>query len=257
MADTYTALARVYKAAKLNAESEQLRERLFGKIQSDGWVGRRILEYGCGIGETSCWLALNGFRVTAVDQSAVMLAEAERLASEQGVAVDWQQGDMVRLEVGTGFDLVLSMNTLNEVRSIRDLEMVFRAANHALAVGKTFLFDLVTIQGLLEQWGNGDRVLYDDPEALTVLVRSRFSFETSANTRAYIIYQRDGEQWQRDDETHVLRGYALQAVGTLLQRTGFHVQSVIDPYLTPFDPYNDQTGRAIFIALKERELEPS
>ncbi len=255
MADVYAVLAHVYKMAGLAEESEQLRARLFERVQSEGWLGRRILELGCGIGEASCWFALNGFRITAVDRSAEMLEQARQQAEALGVTVDWRQEDIRNLDVGTDYDLVLAMNTLNELHSIRELEAVFQAANRALAVGKLLLFDLVTIRGLAEQWGNRDRVLHDDPQALTLVVRSQFSFETFSNARSYLIFRRGGEQqWQRLDGSHVIRGFALQAVGTLLQRTGFKVQNVLNANFASFDPNDDQTGHAIFIVAKERDL---
>ena len=254
MAETYTVLARVYKAVGLADASEELRQRLFGKIQSDGWLGRRILDLGCGIGEGCCWFSANGFRITGVDQSEAMLDEARQLSDEMGVTVDWLQGDIREIDAGTDYDLVISVNTLNEMRSIRDLEMVFQAANRALGMEKMLVFDLMTIQGLAENWGNADRVIYDDSDQLMLVARSRFSFETSANTRAYVIFRQEGAGWQREDETHVLRGYSLQAVGALLQRTGFRVQTVINPLFDTFDPYADETGQAIFLAVKERNL---
>lgn len=254
MAETYTVLARVYKAVGLADESEELRQRLFGKIQSDGWLGRRILDLGCGIGEGCCWFSANGFRVTGVDQSEAMLAEAHRAADEMGVTVDWLQGDIREINPGTDYDLVLAINTLNEMRSIRDLELVFQVANRALSMEKLLAFDLMTIQGLAEKWGNADRVIYDDSRGLTLMARSRFSFETSSNTREYILFRQNEQGWQREDETHVLRGYALQAVGALLQRTGFRVQTVINPLFDTFDPFADETGQAIFLAVKERNI---
>jgi ubiquinone/menaquinone biosynthesis C-methylase UbiE len=254
MADKYTVLAQFYTQAGLHEASVQLRRRLFDKIQSDGWLGRRILELGCGTGQTACWFSETGFRVVAVDQSESMLAQARQAAEQQGLSVEWMQADILNFESGNGFDLVLALDTLNEVRSIREMEMAFQQANRALAPGKMLLFDLITIQGLVEQWGNRDWVLYDDPDSLMVMARSRFSYETSANTRAYILYHLQDDGWHRDDETHVLRGFSLQAVGALLQRTGFKVQDVINTRLKRYDPYTDETGRAIFIAEKERDL---
>lgn len=254
MSDTYTVLAPYYKAAGFAAESEVLRERLFNKIQSEGWLGLHVMELGSGIGETSAWFAEHGFRITAVDQSTAMMTESKRLAQEKGLSINWLQMDMRQIDATDNCDLILSLNTLNELRSIRDLEIVFAAANRALRMDKMLLFDLVTIQGLAELWGNRDYVLYDDPERLTVTARSRFSYETSANTRAYILHHWTGTQWDRLDETHILRGFSLQAVATLLQRTGFRIETVLDPHFDAFDPYRDTTGRAITIAIKERSV---
>jgi SAM-dependent methyltransferase len=254
MADAYAVLARIYKVVGLNAESEILRERLFGKIQSEGWLGRRILELGCGVGDTGCWFSVTGFRVTAVDQSEAMLEVARQQAQEQGATVDWRLGDIRHADVGNSYDLVMCLNTLNETQSVRDLEQVFAVANRALSRDKLFIFDLVTLQGLVERWGNQDRVLYDDPAALTLAVRSHYNFETSVNTRSYIIYRQDGGQWHREDAALTLRGYSLQAVGVLLQRAGFKIQSVIDPTFASYDPDANQSDRAIFLAVKVRDL---
>jgi hypothetical protein len=109
------------------------------------------------------------------------------------------------------------------------------------------------VQGLAEQWGTADRVLYDAPDELALLVRSQFSYETLVNSRTYTLFQQQDEAWHRADETHTLRGFALQAVGALLQRAGFKVETVLNPAFETFDPYTDTTGQAIFIALKAQD----
>ena len=254
MSDNYAARAGIYAKAGLGDASEDLRQRLFDKIQMEGWLGRRILELGCGIGRTACWFSMNGFRITAVDQSPAMLAQARQRAEGQGLVVDWREADMRQMPFDTGFDLVLALDTFNELPTIRDLETVFQKANAALQPGKMLLFDLTTLQGLAEQWGNADRVLYDDRGDLLLLVRSQYSFETMANMRHYILYQQMEGAWHRADELQTVRGYALQAVGALLQRSGFKIDQVVDPALEPFDPTADRTGRAIFLATKARDL---
>jgi SAM-dependent methyltransferase len=49
-------------------------------------TGRRVLDLGCGYGETSVYLALLGARVDAVDISPRMLEVARQLAERHGVA---------------------------------------------------------------------------------------------------------------------------------------------------------------------------
>lgn len=253
MAELYTALARVYETARLHQDSERLRQRLFDKIQFDGWLGRHILDLGCGIGEGAIWFATNGFRVTAIDQSALMLEQAQKKAAAAHAIVDWRHGDFRQMDMGDSYDLVLAMNTLNELRRAGDLENVLHGVNRALSTGKMLLFDLITIQGLAEQWGNSQRVIHDDEDIL-VLVRSSFSYETLINTQIYTIFYRDEAGWHREDETHLLRGFPLQTVGPLLQRTGFRVLNVLNPALELFDPNDDRSGRAIFMAVKERSI---
>ena len=48
--------------------------------------GRRVLDLGCGYGETTAWLALQGARVDAVDISPRMVEVSRQLAQRVGVA---------------------------------------------------------------------------------------------------------------------------------------------------------------------------
>jgi SAM-dependent methyltransferase len=53
------------------------------------------LDLACGAGRNAVWLAEQGWRVTAVDFSAVALGMARGLAAARGVAVDWIEGDVL------------------------------------------------------------------------------------------------------------------------------------------------------------------
>ena len=251
MAEQYSALASVYQAAGLGASVEMLRQRLFDKVQMEGWLGRRVLDLGCGTGTSACWFAANGFRVTGLDRSAEMLAQARQTAEQQGVVVDWREADICETTIDDGYDLVLALGVLNELRSTRELEAALRLVYQALSPEKLFVFDLQTIQGMAENWGGVTRVLYDDPAALMVLASGTYSYETTIATLNYTVFQRlAGTNWQRSDETHQLRAFQLQSVGAVLQRVGFRVQQVVNGALQPFDPASDRTGRAVLITSK-------
>lgn len=250
MAEPYSALAAAYDEAGLGAASAALRQRLFDKIQMEGWLGRRILDLGCGTGGGACWFAGNGFRVTGIDRSPAMLALARQRAEAEAAVVDWREADFTLAEIDDGYDLVLALGVFNELSSLRDLEAALALAGRALNPDKLLIFDLVTIQGVFERWREAAHVLYDDPERLMVLARSRYSYEVSAATLSYTLYQQAGEGWQRADETHTLRAFPLQAVGAALQRTGFRVRQVINGAFEPFDPHLDRTGQAVFITAK-------
>jgi len=73
--------------------------------------GMSILDMGCGTGRHAVELAKRGFRVTGVDISGGMLAEARKKAEAAGVAVDWVQADAAApLDIGAGhFDAAISL----------------------------------------------------------------------------------------------------------------------------------------------------
>jgi hypothetical protein len=98
---------------------------------------------------------------------------------------------------------------------------------------------------------SGDALDYDDGDSLVISVRTQFSYETLSRTRHYIIWQRqENGHWGRQDEQHIERGYPVQAVSAMLERTGFTMVAVLDPNLEPFDAQEDQHGRAVFFASK-------
>jgi len=62
-------------------------------------AGLRVLDLGCGYGETAVWLALNYARVDAVDISPKMVETAARLAK------DYEVDDRIRFHVSPGESL--------------------------------------------------------------------------------------------------------------------------------------------------------
>jgi len=250
----YSALADVYDQAGYTGFAEQAAPLYIQFAQSLDWAGRRVLEIGCGTGVTTWWLVQRGYRVAGIDSSSHMLEQARGKAdlpeNQARTAPDFVQMDIRQLESPLGVvDLVLAVGgVMNAIPSLRDLETVFNRVNRVLDPGKLFVFDLRTIRGLVE---NNDVVDYDNETDLLITVRNRFSHETLTLTRQYIILRRQGDGWQRQDEIHTERGYPIQGISTLLERTGFRVAAIVEPGLEPFDPQVDTYGRAVFVAEKQ------
>ncbi|MDB4866872.1 MAG: methyltransferase type 11 [Cohnella sp.] len=70
----------------------------------------RILEVGCGTGKSACYLAKQGFRVTALDQHPLMLQKARRRAQQEGIeGVNWVEGNIESLPFpNEAFDVVFA-----------------------------------------------------------------------------------------------------------------------------------------------------
>ena len=74
-------------------------------------AGAKILDVPCGYGRHSIELARRGFRVTGIDISAALLAQARRAAADLGVEVEFRRRDMRRLAYRGRFDAVLNLFT--------------------------------------------------------------------------------------------------------------------------------------------------
>ncbi len=76
--------------------------------------GLRVLDIGCGGGQSAVACALAGAEVVGVDLSAMQLAAAQALARQHGVAVDWRHVDGMNLGGMQGelFDLILTLQVL-------------------------------------------------------------------------------------------------------------------------------------------------
>ena len=80
--------------------------------------GRRVLDLGCGYGETTTWLALQGARVEAIDISPRMLEVSRKLVARLGVEdrVTFHQspGESLPFEDGT-FEVAFGHDVLHHL----------------------------------------------------------------------------------------------------------------------------------------------
>jgi SAM-dependent methyltransferase len=108
------------------------------------------LDLGCGEGGDAVWLALRGWRVTAVDVSATALARAAEAAAAAGVSdrVDLQRHDLAASFPAGTFDLVSAQYLHSPIAFPR--ERVLRAAAGAVAPGGLLL---VVGHGSDRPWG--------------------------------------------------------------------------------------------------------
>jgi len=91
---------------------------------------KRVLELGCGAGENSVYLALQGAECVATDVSPGMLETTRSLAKRYNTQVECALADAMQIPYeADGFDIVYAANMLHHVdpeRALREMHRVTR-----------------------------------------------------------------------------------------------------------------------------------
>ncbi len=252
MSSDYAVLAPVYDAIGYADYARRMTPKLMDYAQRIDWLGRRIVVLGCGTGGSIEYLSQYPYNVTGVDQSPEMLEVARRKLDTPGVSLKWVQQDIRESgnQIATA-DLVLALNVINDLNSLRDLEAVFANTRRILEAGKLFIFDMMTVQGLAEHGLGRFEMVHDDSAQLTVFAKHDFDYERQTLTTNTIVFQRNTNGWERKDARGILRSFPVQAVATLLQRNGFQIRAIMNTQFETYDPAISRADRVIFSAEKQ------
>jgi predicted TPR repeat methyltransferase len=250
ISNPYAVLVGFYETIGMHNFTQEITPLMIDYLQQQDWLGRRVIDLGCGTGAAIRWLANRGYATTGVDLSREMIDTARRSLATSGLSLNWEQMDIRQLDARIGAsDLALALDVLNELPSLRDLEQTFAAVLKILEPGKMFAFDMHTIQGLSRAAIQKDFVSYDDG-ALTVAQTYDYDHDRQILHVRYRIFGREGDLWRRTETRRTLRGYPVQAILTLLQRTGYDVIQPLTTDLQPFDVGVANADRVLFFARK-------
>ncbi|MGZ6996241.1 MAG: class I SAM-dependent methyltransferase [Acidimicrobiia bacterium] len=192
--------------------------RLLGPIR-----GKRVLELGCGAGDTAVQFAQQGATVIGVDSSAEHIASARAASEAAEVRLELHTGDLADLAFlrADSVDVAFSDGSLAQ---ISDLGRLFRQVHRVLRHGAPFVFTLphpVVLGTEVEPSPEGSL-----PLGRTYVSRSYFdSSPIDVGT---------------EGQSLLLTRHTLTEVFTGLTRTGFRVDTLLEP-----EPARSQGGRAL------------
>lgn len=84
----------------------ELDDDLAQALDQLGLRGGRVLDLGTGPGTQAMHLARRGFTVTAADISETAIRRARALAEAEGLAITWQQDDILATQLAGPFDMI-------------------------------------------------------------------------------------------------------------------------------------------------------
>ncbi|MEA2441772.1 MAG: hypothetical protein QOH76_3196 [Thermoleophilaceae bacterium] len=220
----YDSLAPFYDRYTHDYDYDRWLTAIESVLLSHGFIGRCLLDVGCGTGKSFMPMLERGYEVTACDISPAMVEEARELAA--GTDAEILVADMRELPVLGRFDLVTSIDdALNYLLSEEELRMAFAGVARNLLPDGLFVFDLNTLRCYRQHFvrdtavevagaffcfrGEGDATCIE-PGA--VVSSSIEVFTTD-----------DGDCWRRSSSRHVQRHHPPELVERLLRETGFEL----------------------------------
>lgn len=184
-----------------------------------------ILELGCGTGNMSAYLCMEGYQVTGTDISEEMIVQARK---KQIPDLDLYVADM-RLPFfnGTKFDCVVSLcDSMNYLADRSDMELTFRAVHSELAKGGIFLFDLKTDSFYKNELG--DNIFADNRKGCSYIWENHYDSERHINIYNITFYYKIIRGlYGRFTEHHVQRAYSRKYIKMLAVKHGFEVLEII------------------------------
>ena len=177
-------------------------------------AGARILDVPCGFGRHAVALARRGFRVTGVDISSDLLAQARETAASKGVSVEFRQADMRRMAYRQRFDAVLNLFTsFGYYGDAEDLQ-VLKGFHRALRPGGWLVLDVLNRDWLVRHFEPRERLQEGN---FVVSQKRSFDFATSVLTLEWTA--RRGRV--RMEGTCRVRHYSCHELVGLLGQAGF------------------------------------
>jgi SAM-dependent methyltransferase len=167
----YETLATLYDATGWGDFAEEMADRVLAlAAEYDLSEIHHIVDVACGTGVAAAKFAQAGYRVTGVDRSPQMLAQArKRVAEARLQGITFVEADMRDFALDEPADLITCMyDSLNYLPEEADLAAAFRCATAALRDGGLHIFDMNTIFGLAERWGSRDFIQHDTDDLFIV-----------------------------------------------------------------------------------------
>lgn len=246
----YDAIAPVYDEFTAQNDYELVLANLLPELERQGLGGDRLLDVGCGTGESFIGMLNRGWEVTGCDISPAMVELARAKVSGRARV---EVADMVTLPEFGEFDLVWALDdAVSYLLSVEDLEAALAGMGANLAPGGLLAFDVNTLL-TYRTFFAGERVVESDGRRL--IWRGRATPDTPPGSICEASFEveatGDGDAPAIPVETHRQRHFPPDVVTGALRRAGLKCLGVYgygaDVVLhQPLD--EAQHAKALFIA---------
>ena len=244
--EAYTSFASVYDTFMDNIPYEEWAEYLSGLLAEYEVTDGIVLDLGCGTGTLTELMAARGFDMIGVDYSEEMLEIAMEKRAESGRDILYLLQDMREFELyGTVRAVISICDSLNYITEEEELEEVFRLVNNYLDPEGVFIFDFNTVYKYREILGN--QTIAESREDCSFIWDNYYYEEEQINEYELSLFlQEEGNLYRKYVETHYQKGYELETIKSLLEKSGMKFVTAYDAFTR--NPPTKESERVYVIA---------
>ncbi|HMQ31427.1 MAG TPA: methyltransferase domain-containing protein [Chloroflexaceae bacterium] len=250
--DWWEELLQVHEFAHYREYGEQLtRREVDFLVEALGLEGTEVLlDLACGGGRHSLELARRGFTVVGLDAAAPVVAHARARAAEEGLSVEFVEGDMRALPYEGRFDVVLVMNSSVGFFNDAANAAVIAGCARALAPGGRLLLQCINpyqVAAYLRDFRQG----WYRVGGGYVLREARFE-PREATLRIDYRYLDPAQGLEVAHPGDRIRLYGFPELRAMLLAAGLRPLSVFGDAALPPAPFDEGSQWQVVVAVKDR-----
>ncbi len=178
--------------------------------------GSSILDVGCGTGRHSVGLAKLGYRMTGVDLSSGMLAEAEKAAKEAGVEIELVKSDASKFSFERKFDAAICLcegafgligEGIDPLK--RDLKILKNISN-SLKPGAKLILTVLNAFKMIRQY-NAEDISKGKFDPINIAEHTTMEFDTPEGKKSVMVHE---------------KGFTATEIRLLMERAGLEIRSI-------------------------------
>lgn len=247
--ESYEDFAEVYDIFMDETPYEDWCDFVTDILKKEGVGEGLVLDLGCGTGSMTELLSQEGYDMIGVDLSDRMLNIAMEKRAQSGLDILYLQQDMREFELfGTVRAVICLCDSLNYLLEEEDVLETFRLVNNYLDPKGLFLFDFNTVYKYQDVIG--DTTIAENREDCSFIWENFYDEESQINEYDLTIFvKEEDERFRRFTETHLQRGYRLETMRCLVEKSGMEFVWAMDA-----DTHEPVTGESerIYILARER-----
>ncbi len=203
-----------------------------------------ILDLCCGVGRHSLELARRGYRVTGVDRTREYLDIATQKATDEGLKVEFLEGDMRTFSRSGVFDAVVNLFTSFSFFEDPDEDkQVIMNVYESLKPGGVFLIDLMGIEVIARIYQEHD--WHEEEDGSLILQERKVNNDWNWMENRWIRIKKTGE---RQEYTVSHRLYSAAGLKGLLKECGFKDLKAYGDFEGSL--YDQNAGRLVVLGRK-------